>query len=410
VDRIGTRVDELVTSYAEAHEVLRDRRFAGGVSRPEGRDFLGDSLVVIDGPEHLARRRMYLPLMAEAFLVRLEREVAAPVLAAALDRHLAPGADGYERADLVALLRDVYMRLAAALIGFDAYREEHVSARLYELLGPLSEGATVEWSPRDHDEVRRAGLAAKEAYRREFFAPAWERRQELLARGGELPTDLLALLARNWQPHWDHDLPVRESILFLAGATGNPVGHVVYAVEDLGHWLARHPGDRDRLADEGFLRAAIDETLRLHIPGTPVLMRAALDDVTLHATGRTVAKGTVVGVDMVAANRDPAVFGADADRYDPYRADRLPERVKQYGVAFGGGPHVCLGRSLVLGRSTGVAIDGMQHLVLRALLDAGVEEDPADRPRLAESGQRHYAYYPVRFRARSDDPVPTEVE
>ena len=408
-------VGALIESYAEAHEVLRDRRFAGGVGRPEGRDFLGDSLVVIDGPEHLARRRMYMPLMAEDFLTRLEREVAVPVLASALDRHLRPGPDGYPRADLVALVRDVYMRLAAALIGFADHDGENVSTRLHELLGPLSEGATVEWSPRDHDEVRRDGLAAKEAYRQEFFLPAWRLRRELVDRHrageldrAELPVDLLTLLALNFQPHWDEDLPVRESILFLAGSTGNPVGHVVYAVEDLAHWLAEHPADRQRLPDEAFLRAAVDETLRLHIPGTPVLLREALADVTLHVTGRDITAGTVVGVDMTAANRDPAVFGHDADRYDPHRADRLPERVKQYGVAFGGGPHVCLGRSLVLGRTTGLGIDGMQYLVLRALLDAGVEADPGDAPRLAASGQRHYAYFPVRFRA--DDPIPAEAE
>ena len=101
--------------------------------------------------------------------------------------------------------------------------------------------------------------------------------------------------------------------------------------------------------------------------------------------------------DHVEADRDVSVFGGDADIFDPHRYQRLPQRVKHFGVAFGGGAHVCLGRPLVMGRDTGVDSEGFQYLTLRRLLDAGVEPDGI--PRLAASGQRHYEHFPVRLRA-----------
>lgn len=398
-----------MTSFAEVSEILRDRRFAGRAGRPEGRAFLGDSLVTIDNEEHLARRRMYMPLMAEEFLRGLEESVLAPAVGSVLRQQCGPPeADGFVRGDLVVIARDICMRLAAALIGFDGVNTDQASARLYALLGPLAEGATVEWSTRDHAEVVREGLIAKEQYRAEFFAPAWQRRVDLLEayRNGrisraELPTDVLMALLAHWQEHWDDDLPVRESILFLAGATGNPVGQLVYAVEDLFGWFADNPGGRELAGREDLLRRAIAETMRLHVAGTPVLLRECTEDVTLHCSGRRFTAHAIVGLDMVAANHDQGVFGPDADRFDPDREARLPARVKAYGVAFGGGPHICLGRPLVLGRYVEVGIDGLQYHVLRAVLNLGIEPDPAMPPRLAASGQRHYVSFPVRFPAAS---------
>ena len=45
---------------------------------------------------------------------------------------------------------------------------------------------------------------------------------------------------------------------------------------------------------------------------------AGVEDLEL-AGGRAVARGDKVVIDLMAANRDPAVFGADADRFDPHR-------------------------------------------------------------------------------------------
>lgn len=393
----GTESDgrTVVRSYRECHEILRSQKFVGSAGRPEGRAFLGDSVLLVDGAEHRARRQLYLPLMREGTLKRFESDVIGPVLETAMRTHLEPGPDGAKRGDLVVLVRDVCMRAAAALIGFDNYADESAARRLFELLGPLAAGATVEWSERDHATVIREGLEAKAAYVAEFFAPAWERRTAP-ADGSpdDRRVDLLAIMADHFQPHWDADLPVRESILFLAGSTGNPVGQIVYAFDDLWQWRADHPED-DPLGDEAFLRAAIDETLRLHIAGSPVLTRTAVEDTVLSSTGRVVHAGEVLALDMVGANRDPEVFGETPERYDPHRSATLPDRVAPYGVAFGGGAHVCIGRPLVLGAGMRVDTLGLEFQVLTTLLRQGVEPDPDRAPALTTGGQVQFASYPV---------------
>jgi cytochrome P450 len=66
------------------------------------------------------------------------------------------------------------------------------------------------------------------------------------------------------------------------------------------------------------------------------LLRWALEDVELG--GVTVKRGELVIISESAANRDPAVF-PNPDEFDPGR-ESAPH------LAFGHGPHVCLGQSL----------------------------------------------------------------
>jgi len=68
--------------------------------------------------------------------------------------------------------------------------------------------------------------------------------------------------------------------------------------------------------------------------------------VTLH--GRRVPAGTLVGVSFGALTRDPATF-PDPGRLNPSRwlgKSGPPSPLEQ--VAFGGGPHFCLGAHLAL--------------------------------------------------------------
>lgn len=390
---------EPVEAYLEVHEILRDRRFIAGRSRPEGREFLGETMVGIDGDRHLVRRRLYAPLMSEENLTRLERELVEPMLAATVGTPSSGSDSSCTTIDLVPLARDLCMRVAAAILGIEGVQSPSGTERLTELLRPIAAGATVEWSPRDHAEVIAEGRAAKAAFVEEFFAPAWERRGR--ADAEQPDRDLISIMARSREAlGGDPDLPVRESILFLAAATGNPVGHLAFAVDDLLAWAETESVSRIP-ADDDFLRGAINETLRLHITGTPVLVRECTEPVELRSTGRHFDAGALLGLDMVAANRDPDVFGPDADRFDPHRSGRITQRAKSYGVAFGGGPHICLGRALVLGRDSGVQIDGLQFGLLSRLLRQGIHRDPQRSPALAASGQRHYESFPVHLAAES---------
>jgi cytochrome P450 len=108
----------------------------------------------------------------------------------------------------------------------------------------------------------------------------------------------------------------------------------------LGHALfhgLREPGRWARLAhDEPYLAAHVEETLR-HSPPIDGWLRLTLDEVVVD--GVTIPAGARCLVLIGTAGHDPAVF-PEPDVFDPGR-----ERLTQH-VAFGAGPHYCLGAAL----------------------------------------------------------------
>jgi cytochrome P450 len=66
----------------------------------------------------------------------------------------------------------------------------------------------------------------------------------------------------------------------------------------------------------------------------------------VEVAGRIVAQGSLLAIDIAAANVDPAVFGADADRLCPHR--EVPKGVSHQGLSFGDGHHRCPGEFLAI--------------------------------------------------------------
>jgi len=108
----------------------------------------------------------------------------------------------------------------------------------------------------------------------------------------------------------------------------------------LGHALfhaLREPDRWARLAhDEAYLAAHVEETLR-HSPAIDGWLRLTRDEVVLD--GVTIPAGARCLVLIGTAGHDPAVFP------EPYVFDPGRERLSQH-VAFGAGPHYCLGAAL----------------------------------------------------------------
>jgi cytochrome P450 len=313
------------------------------------------------------------------------------------------GADGRVKVDLVTLVRGMLHRIAAATTGIDGVDTPERTERFRRFIEELGAAATVEWSNEDHDAVLALGMSRRAAFVEEFFGESVRRRQDIVARyrAGELsredlPVDLLTLLYLHWDEQWDDELPLREATLFLVAATQTTTHTLPHVIVHMAEWLRDHPEDEGKQHDPDFLRLMINESLRLHQPA-PTLLRYATSAVTL-ASGREIAEGERVALLFVPANRQTDVFGEDAGTFNPYRGSAT-NGARPWGLTFGGGAHVCVGRPLVTGlakRDGAQPTEGTMLRILRALYTAGVELDPEDPPVPVESSHHDtYSRMPV---------------
>jgi cytochrome P450 len=126
----------------------------------------------------------------------------------------------------------------------------------------------------------------------------------------------------------DDDVARFMRVLLIAGHE-TTAASMAYALRH----LAQHPGQWDELRRRPELvPTAVEELLRLSSTVT-LQARNATRDVAID--GAEVERGDVVALCFPAANRDDDAF-PDADRC---LLDRSPNR----HMAFGAGPHVCLG-------------------------------------------------------------------
>jgi cytochrome P450 len=394
-----------VSSYRDVAHTLRNR-FLIQALYDEGGVVMQDVLLTLHGEPHKDRRRLENRVFRREIFHAYERESFPPTIEKTLAPFVAAG-----RADLVELGYRITMNLTADFAGID--RPEQSPAETDALLGlvrKFSEGATIVHSKRDKETVRAEVREALDAFEQAFLAPSIARRRALLERfeaGGieeaALPRDVLTVLLRN-----QDRLPLppevlrRELAFYLqAGAhsTGNAATH---AMHEIFSWCAAHPEDEARLArDPVFLQRCVHESLRLH-PASPVAWRRPECPVTLE-TGEAVEPADKVVVDMRAANRDPEVFGPDAERFDPHR--ELPADVPPFGLTFGKGMHACLGQDLDGGLVPRGPVDPDSHLygtvtlIVRMLRERGARPDPEAPPEAdARTERPNWGRYPILLR------------
>jgi cytochrome P450 len=337
VDQISGWV---VTRYADVSTLLRspnassDRATrAPQQTRPEFQvlnEVRAHSMLNTDPPRHTRLRS----LVNKAFTPKTVEELAPFIRAfvdQALDVALARG-----RMDVMAdLAFPLPATVIAEMLGVppeDRDRFKHWSDDATAALGNLPANL----SP----EVLRqsvAGLRALEAYFRDIIA----------RRRAEPRHDLISGLIRAQEEGdrlSDQELLANCVLLLNAGheTTTNLIGNGTYA-------LLRHPDQLKRLRDDpSLLPRGIEELLRYD---SPVQFTNRILTADMELGGKTLRAGQMVLLVLAAANRDPEPF-PDPDRLDVGRANNKH-------VAFGLGPHFCLGAPLA-------RLEG--RLVLEALL------------------------------------------
>jgi cytochrome P450 len=177
------------------------------------------------------------------------------------------------------------------------------------------------------EESRRATKAASEAMSDCLDHAMAERRRQ---PRDDLISDLLAEQAATGSLS-DSEIRVNCFNLLLGGnvTTADLIANGV-------NLLLRHTDQLARLrADPALIGPAVEEVLRFD-PPTGGTQRVASHD--LEILGRPIRAHQVVAVMIAAANRDPDAF-LDPHRFDITRRDG-PH------IAFGGGPHICIGAPL----------------------------------------------------------------
>ena len=307
--------------HADCQAILRDpKTWSSMFPTPPGfaPEDVPRSMLVTDPPEHARLRG----LVSQAFTPKRVRELAPRIDAIA--HELLDQAIARREVDLVeALTYPLPVIVIAEMIGVPAADRGQFKAWSDALVAPLGSVFFSEPSPEMIAEQRRI-RAELEAY---FVRLVEDRRQ---FPRDDLLTGLVQAELEGSRLAFD-ELLAMLILLLVAGneTTTNLIGNA--ALE-----LLAHPDTlADVRADPSLTGAAVEEVLRF---SSPVQMdpRLAARDVTLQ--GVTIPAGEFVLCWLGSANRDETVFER-ADTFDI-------RREKQNHLAFGFGPHYCLGASL----------------------------------------------------------------
>jgi cytochrome P450 len=335
----------LITRYEDAAAVLRDERFVKDVRSARDARHLGvpwmpralkplaHTMLDADGDEHRRLRTLVRDTFAPKHIAQLEPRVHE-LVGQLLDRmdRLA-GADRSSAVDLVA---DFALPLPLTVISEILGVAERDRLRFRRWFSSLI-GLETSSRPTVSVLMKLPKILAMMRFLRRLVA---ERRahpsDDLISR--------LALVQEDGDRLTDDELVAMLGILLIAGyeTTVNLIATGVLL-------LLGHPDQLACLREEPALSgSAVEELLRLATPVDVATERYAREDVEV--AGVTIPRGALVLVAIVSANADEARFLA------PERLDVA--RGENHHLAFGLGPHYCLGAPLA--RMEGrIAIEGL---------------------------------------------------
>lgn len=359
----GDRPQVSVFSFDLVEEVYKDTtRFSSSWFRPSIGEVIGHTILEMDPPEHGRYRQLIQGAFTKREMDRWEHEFVRDIVDGYLDRFIGAG-----RADLVH--------------DFAFHYPLHVITRA----AGLPEADVPEF-------YRRAAMITNVAVSQQMRLQASTElgdyvRRVVAERKGGGGRDLLSILARNEYKDENgerHRLDDDEIVAFMrllipAGAqtTYRSLCNILYG-------LLTHPDQLAAVtADRSLVPQAVEEGLRWEVPLT-ASGRTAIVDTRLD--GVAVPAGCPVNLSVGSANHDPSRWD-HAERFDIFRP-------AQAHLAFGSGPHVCLGIHFAR-MELRVALEQ----VLARLVNLRLDPDAGDI-HISGLGQRSPASLPVLF-----DPV-----
>ncbi len=318
----------LVSSYEHCHAALRDERFSADfhtmsdyeqtmadVGRDTAVQKLMERLMLFrDPPDHTRLRglvqRAFTPRMVEGLRARVV-EVSDELLSEVEPR------------GQMELISDFAWQLPVIVIAEMLGVPPSERGRFREWAADLALAFDLGMTPERAEKADAAQIAFSEF----FLALVEERARD--PRG-----DLLTAMAaaeEEGERLSSEELVSNLALLLIAGheTTMNLIGNGTLA-------LLRHPDQLRRLRERpALIPDAIEELLRFD---GPVQLAIRFTHEAVELGGTVVPKGARVMLLLGAANHDPARF-PNPDVLDVTRGDRNH-------LAFGGGPHYCLGNAL----------------------------------------------------------------
>ncbi|KAH9328363.1 hypothetical protein KI387_000471 [Taxus chinensis] len=106
----------------------------------------------------------------------------------------------------------------------------------------------------------------------------------------------------------------------------------------------------DSVKDLKIIGMILNETLRLYSPA-PGIIKQAFKDLNVGEDGLVIPKGVNVIVDILAVHRDPKLWSADANEFNPARFVQGISKAGNHPSAFipfSSGPRVCIGQNFAV--------------------------------------------------------------
>jgi cytochrome P450 len=368
-------------------------------------DLWHDTLPIINNEPHLARRRYLAPIFSREATSRYDEQVLEDAIRECLDE-CASDADetGSAEIELMSVVKLMLIRIAAVYIGIDDIMGNRDRAReLIRVVGTWTVGTQARYSMRPRDEVISEALVALREYVEAFYEPSRARRQALVERyvrgelaAEDLPKDVVTFQLRpERRDLWTDETAILDTLPMLAGGLHTTASSIARCIDEYFAWREQN-GERE--LDGDMIRALVNETLRL-FPPVAYIVRKAVADLALRS-GWTIPAGTEIALVIDEANRDADVFGADSDAFRPDRFRELPPHTPQYGLAFGAGPHLCIGRPLVTTAGSDTRetkLPRVMNRIVEALLAHGVDRPSLSAPTREPSYRDILKTYPVRL-------------
>ena len=354
------------SSFADCDEVLRhpsscsDRLKSTAAQQAiaagqEARPFGTPGFLFLDPPDHTRLRKLVSKAFSPKVVRGLEPDIAA-LVDGLLDK---VGAEG--RLEIIAdLAYPLPVAVICRLLGVpieDEPKFSWASALLAQGLDPF---IAFTGQPQGFEERLEAGLWLR-GYLRDLL------RLRRADPGEDLMSGLIAVEEAGDQLT-EEEIVATCNLLLIAGheTTVNLIANGALA-------LLRHPEHWAALGqDSSRASAIIEETLR-YDPPVQLVSRVAGEDMSIGEQGVRVPKGDTMLLLLAAAHRDPAVI----ERPDEFN----PTRDSVRHLAFGLGPHFCLGAPLARLEAT-VALSALTTRFPNARL----AKEPAYKPNVTLRG------------------------